>query len=202
MFILFPKGKVSEVQRKQMTTFGKDNVINVEVDGNFDDCQKLVKDFFKLNIKKKKYNLAAVNSINWVRILGQIVYYFWSFFRIQKKLDPLSFVVPTGNFGNAYAGFFSKVMGLPIRKIIIGSNKNDILTRFFSSSMEKKIIKKSFSPSMDIQVSSNFERLLYHFKNDTNELNRFFNDLDNLGSFKVQRNTAKNVTYFSGRKIK
>ncbi len=188
MFILFPKGKVSEVQRKQMTTFEKDNVINIEVDGNFDDCQKLVKDFFKLNIKKQKYNLAAVNSINWVRILGQIVYYFWSFLRVEKKFKPISFVVPTGNFGNAYAGFISKLMGLPINKIIIASNKNDILTRFFSSGdMEKKIVNKSFSPSMDIQVSSNFERLLYYFTNDTNEVNRFFNDLDNRDFFKVKK---------------
>ena len=141
-----------------------------------------------MNIKKQKYNLAAVNSINWVRILGQIVYYFWSFLRVEKKFKPISFVVPTGNFGNAYAGFISKLMGLPINKIIIASNKNDILTRFFSSGdMEKKIVNKSFSPSMDIQVSSNFERLLYYFTNDTNEVNRFFNDLDNRDFFKVKK---------------
>ncbi len=202
MFILFPKGKVSEVQRKQMTTFERDNVTNIEVDGNFDDCQKLVKDFFKLNVKKQKYNLAAVNSINWVRILGQIVYYFWSFLRVEKNMDPVNFVVPTGNFGNAYAGFMSKLMGLPINKIVIASNKNDILTRFFSSGdMEKKIVNKSFSPSMDIQVSSNFERLLYYFTKNTNEVNQFFNDLDKQGIFKVKKELLELMlnTFGAGR---
>ena len=164
MFILFPKGKVSEIQRKQMTTFDNPNVFNIAVNGNFDDCQKLVKDLFNINNKQKKINLAAVNSINWVRIMGQIVYYFWSYLRVGNGFDPINFVVPTGNFGNAYAGFISKKMGLPVGKIVIGSNKNDILTRFFlSGKMIVKKTKRSLSPSMDIQVSSNFERLLFDY---------------------------------------
>ena len=126
MFILFPKGKVSEIQRKQMTTFDNPNVFNIAVNGNFDDCQKLVKDLFNINNKQKKINLAAGNSINWVRIMGQIVYYFWSYLRVGNGFDPINFVVPTGNFVNAYAGFISKKMGLPVGKIVIGSNKNDI----------------------------------------------------------------------------
>ena len=94
-------------------------------------CQKLVKDFFKLNNRVKKYNLAAINSINWVRILGQLVYYFWSYLKVEDKFNPINFVVPTGNFGNVYAGFICKIMGLPIKKLLVCSNRNDILTRFF-----------------------------------------------------------------------
>ena len=120
----------------------------------------MVKNFFKLNNQTHELNLAAVNSINWVRIMGQIVYYFWIYFRVNNTLSPINFVVPTGNFGNAYAGYIIKKMGLPIKKLVISSNKNDILTRFFDSG--KMVIKKtltSLSPSMDIQISSNFERL-------------------------------------------
>ena len=194
MFILFPKGKVSEIQRKQMTTYNKRNVTNIAVKGNFDDCQKLVKDLFKLNVKKDKYNLAAINSINWVRILGQIVYYFWSYFQVEHEMKPVNFVVPTGNFGNAYAGFISKLMGLPINKIVISSNRNDILTRFFSSGlMEKADVFKSLSPSMDIQVSSNFERLLFHFLKDPNKISKFFNDLDKNGVFSINKKKLKEI---------
>ena len=121
-----------------MTTNTSNNVFNIAVRGNFDDCQKLVKEFFGLNTKIQKYNLAAINSINWVRIMGQIVYYFWSYFSVEKNLNPINYVVPTGNFGNVYAGFISKCLGLPIKKLIVSSNKNDILTRFFSSGEMKK----------------------------------------------------------------
>ena len=186
IFILFPKGKVSEIQRRQMTTFNKSNVFNIAVNGNFDDCQKLVKDFFNINNKKKEVNLAAVNSINWVRIMGQLVYYFWSFFRVSNDLNPISFVVPTGNFGNAYAGFISKKMGLPIEKIVVGSNKNDILTRFFKSGkMLIKKPKKTLSPSMDIQVSSNFERLLFEYIADGKMISKYFKKLETNGEFEV-----------------
>ncbi len=194
IFILFPKGKVSEIQRRQMTTFNKPNVFNIAVKGNFDDCQKLVKDFFKLNNKETKINLAAVNSINWVRIMGQLVYYFWSFFRISNEFKPISFVVPTGNFGNAYAGFICKKMGLPINKIVISSNKNDILTRFFESGkMEIKKTKKSVSPSMDIQVSSNFERLLFDFYKSGKIIKDFFSNLELNGRFKINDKYLKNM---------
>jgi len=194
MYILFPKGKVSEVQRKQMTTFDKENVSNVAVEGNFDDCQKLVKDFFKMNNENKKINLAAVNSINWVRIMGQIVYYFWSYFKVCKNFSPISFVVPTGNFGNAYAGYISKKMGLPIEKIVISSNKNDILTRFFySGKMSVRKTEKSLSPSMDIQVSSNFERLLYDFYGDGEIIKKVFIELESRGEFEISQEKLKEI---------
>jgi len=184
LFVLFPKGKVSEIQRKQMTTFENENVFNIEVDGNFDDCQKLVKKFFLLNTK---YNLAAINSINWVRIMGQIVYYFWSYLKMQTNMETIDFVVPTGNFGNVYAGFYAKQMGLPIGRLVVASNKNDILTRFFASGkMEVLEAKKSLSPSMDIQVSSNFERLLYYYVRKSEKVKNLYMNLERKGSFDVQ----------------
>ena len=170
--------------------------------GNFDDCQRMVKNYFKLNNENKKINLAAVNSINWVRIMGQIVYYFWSYFRVSSKFDPMSFVVPSGNFGNAYAGYISKKMGLPIKKIIIGSNKNDILTRFFKTGKMK--IKKtltSLSPSMDIQVSSNFERLLFDFYENGKMIEKLFYKLENTKEFSVAESHLRNMrkTFGYGR---
>ena len=195
LFILFPRGKVSEVQRKQMTTFDNPNVFNIEVDGDFDDCQRLVKKFFLKN--KKNYNLAAINSINWVRIMGQIVYYFWSFFKIEKDFKPISFVVPTGNFGNVYAGFYAKKMGLPIENLVVASNKNDILTRFFNSgSMKVKQTSSSLSPSMDIQVSSNFERLLFYFLKDSKKIKKLFLDLEDKGFFKIEDKILKEILKF------
>ena len=181
MFILFPKNKVSEVQRKQMTTFQASNVTNISVKGNFDDCQKLVKDLFNRNSKSLEYNFAAINSINWVRILGQIIYYFWSYLKVEKNMIPINYVVPTGNFGNVYAGFISKRMGLPIKKLIVCSNKNDILTRFFSNGvMKKKVARESLSPSMDIQVSSNFERLLFQiYDNNSEKIIEIMEDIKN-----------------------
>ena len=194
IFILFPYNKVSEIQRKQMTTVKKNNVFNIAVKGNFDDCQRMVKNYFKFNNENKKINLAAVNSINWVRIMGQIVYYFWSYFRVTHKCEPLSFVVPTGNFGNAYAGYISKKMGLPIKKIIISSNKNDILTRFFKTGkMEIKKTLTSLSPSMDIQVSSNFERLLFDFYGNGKVIKKLFCKLENKKEFLVAETHLKKM---------
>ena len=194
IFILFPFGRVSEVQRRQMTTVNKKNVFNIAVKGNFDDCQRLVKNFFKLNNQTHELNLAAVNSINWVRIMGQIVYYFWIYFRVNNTLSPINFVVPTGNFGNAYAGYISKKMGLPIKKIIISSNKNDILTRFFDSG--KMVIKNSLtslSPSMDIQISSNFERLLYDYLGDGTYISNLFSKLEISNEFDIKKKNLKKM---------
>ena len=194
IFILFPFGRVSEVQRRQMTTVNKKNVFNIAVKGNFDDCQRLVKNFFKLNNQTHELNLAAVNSINWVRIMGQIVYYFWIYFRVNNTLSPINFVVPTGNFGNAYAGYISKKMGLPIKKIVISSNKNDILTRFFDSG--KMVIKKtltSLSPSMDIQISSNFERLLYDYLGDGIDISNLFSKLEISNEFDINKKSLKKM---------
>ncbi len=202
MFILFPEGKVSEIQRKQMTTFKKENVLNIAVKGDFDDCQKLVKRFFLLNNKKKQYNLAAINSINWVRIMGQLVYYFWSFLKVSNDLRPLTFVVPTGNFGNVFAGFVAKKMGLPVKRFVVASNKNDILTRFFNSG-EMKVIKtkESLSPSMDIQISSNFERLLDFVLNDKSLIKSLFCNLDKKGSFSINKLSLKKILedFYSGK---
>ena len=183
-FILFPHGKVSEAQRKQMTTFKNKNVFCIAIKGDFDDCQKLVKDFF--NYEGKQINLAAVNSINWVRIMGQLVYYFWSYFKVEKNLRRVNYVVPTGNFGNVYAGYISKKMGLPINKLVVSSNKNDILTRFFETGVMKlKQTIKTVSPSMDIQVSSNFERLLYDYSKSTELIKNLYRDLGMKGYFSV-----------------
>ena len=154
----------------------------------------MVKNYFKFNNENKKINLAAVNSINWVRIMGQIVYYFWSYFRVTRKFEPLSFVVPTGNFGNAYAGYISKKMGLPIKKIIICSNKNDILTRFFKTGiMEIKKTLTSLSPSMDIQISSNFERLLFDFYENGKVIKKLFCKLENKKEFLVAETHLKKM---------
>ena len=187
MFILFPYNKVSPIQRMQMTTFNKSNVFNLAIKGDFDDCQNLVKSLFEINEKEKKFNLAAVNSINWVRIMGQIVYYFWAYFNCCDDNEMINFSVPTGNFGNAYAAFIAMKMGLPINKIIIASNKNDVLTRFFETGQMKKLKTfETLSPSMDIQVSSNFERLLYHYI-DKVEVNQLFLRLKSKGDFQLSK---------------
>ncbi|MDP2698768.1 threonine synthase [Thalassospira sp.] len=162
IFILHPQGRVSEVQRRQMTTILSDNVHNLAVDGSFDDCQDLVKALFNDHDFRDEVGLSAVNSINWARIMCQIAYYFWGAVQLGAPERPVSFSVPSGNFGNVYAGYAALQMGLPIAQFVVGSNKNDILTRFFDTGIMKMDgVSPSISPSMDIQVSSNFERLLF-----------------------------------------
>ena len=162
IFILHPKGRVSNVQRRQMTTVLSANVHNIAVDGTFDDCQDMVKSLFGDEGFRDTHNLSAVNSINWARIMAQIVYYFWAAIELGAPDQKFVFAVPTGNFGNVYAGYAAKKMGLPIEKFIVASNENDILTRFFESgTMSIKPVVPTLSPSMDIQISSNFERLLF-----------------------------------------
>jgi threonine synthase len=189
MFILFPLNKVSEIQRRQMTTINKKNVFNVAIKGNFDDCQNIVKSLFERNNNKKKLNLAAVNSINWVRIMGQIVYYFWAYLKCAKDYEKITFSIPTGNFGNVYAGYIAKKMGLPIKKLLVASNSNDVLTRFFETGiMKKRKTIKTLSPSMDIQVSSNFERLLYDYhKKDARLINKYFLSLNTKDMFTIDK---------------
>jgi threonine synthase len=158
--ILYPDGRVSDVQRKQMTTVDAPNVHTVAVEGTFDDCQDLVKAMFNDPAFRHEMNLSAVNSINWARVMAQIVYYVAAIDALGQQ--PLAFSVPTGNFGNVLAGWIAREMGSPIQSLIVGSNSNDILTRFFESrSMTTKGVTATLSPSMDIQVSSNFERLLF-----------------------------------------
>ena len=158
--ILYPAGRVSDVQRRQMTTVVAPNVHTLAIDGTFDDCQDLVKAMFNDLAFREELNLSAVNSINWARIMAQIVYYVSAIEALGNQ--PVSFSVPTGNFGNALAGFIAREMGAPVEKLIIGSNTNDILTRFFDTqNMQTNGVVATLSPSMDIQVSSNFERLLF-----------------------------------------
>lgn len=163
MYILHPHKRVSDVQRRQMTTILSDNVNNLAVEGNFDDCQRIVKAAFAdQSFLPEDRQLVAVNSINWARILMQIVYYFSAALRLGGPEKEVSFSVPTGNFGDIYAGYLAKKMGLPIKQLIVATNTNDILHRFIATNEYSKTeLSKTFSPSMDILVSSNFERYLF-----------------------------------------
>ncbi|OEY66892.1 threonine synthase [Marinobacter sp. X15-166B] len=163
IFILHPHERVSEVQRRQMTTVTGDNIHNIAVRGNFDDCQRMVKaSFGDQSFLGGKTQLAAVNSINWARIMAQIVYYFHASLALGGPDRSLAFSVPTGNFGDIFAGYLAKQMGLPVSQLVIATNRNDILHRFMSGNKyEQQQLEHTLSPSMDIMVSSNFERLLF-----------------------------------------
>jgi threonine synthase len=162
IFILHPHGRVSDVQRRQMTTVDAPNVWNIALKGSFDDCQDIVKAMFNNQPFRDEMRLAAVNSINWARIMAQIPYYVGAAIALGAPERQVAFAVPTGNFGNLFAGYAAREMGLPVSQLIVGSNRNDILTRFFEQgAMEIRAVEPSLSPSMDIQVSSNFERLLF-----------------------------------------
>ena len=161
-FILHPHGMVSEVQRRQMTTVSAENVHNVAVEGSFDDCQDIVKAMFADESFRSRHRLAAINSINFARVLAQIVYYYAASARLPEAATPPAFAVPSGNFGNVYAGYAATRTGLEIAQLVVGSNRNDVLTRFFvSGRLEVKEVVPTMSPSMDIAVSSNLERLLF-----------------------------------------
>ncbi|MGB2492796.1 MAG: threonine synthase, partial [Candidatus Puniceispirillum sp.] len=162
VFILFPEGRVSPVQQRQMTSIDAPGVHAVAVPGDFDVCQDIVKTLFNEHEFRDTVNLSAVNSINWARLMPQIVYYFTSAIALGAPDKPVAFCVPTGNFGNVFAGWVAMQMGLPVQRFIVSSNRNDILTRFFvDGKMQRRDVHPSLSPSMDIQVSSNFERLLF-----------------------------------------
>ena len=160
--ILHPKGRTSEAQRRQMTTVHSPNVQNIAIEGDFDACQDIVKELFADGEFRESVNLSAVNSINWARVMAQIVYYVYSAVRLGAPDREIAFSIPTGNFGNVFAAYAAHRMGLPIKHLVVGSNSNDILTRFFESDdMSIQGVQPTLSPSMDIQVSSNFERLLF-----------------------------------------
>jgi threonine synthase len=162
IFIMFPEGKTSPLQEQQMTSILDSNVHNVSIEGSFDDCQQLMKTVFSDLPFKQEHNLAAVNSVNWTRVLAQIVYFFSAYNQLGA---PACFdvTVPTGNFGNIFAGYMARRMGLPIRRLVLASNANDILTRFFNTGVyERQEVNFTHSPAMDIQVASNFERYLYY----------------------------------------
>ena len=159
IFILYPKGRTSDVQRRQMTTVDSPNVHVVAIDGSFDDCQDLVKAMFNDAAFRDRLSLSAVNSINWARVMAQIVYYVTATDHLRGEVN---FCVPSGNFGNVFSGWIAKRMGAPIGRLVVASNANDILTRFLNDNdMSSRPVVASLSPSMDIQVSSNFERLLF-----------------------------------------
>ena len=186
IFVLHPHNRVSTVQRKLMTT-GKDkNVFNIAVNGNFDDCQNIVKTMFADKTFSNDIKMSGVNSINWARIIAQSVYYFYSYFLIGDDKRPINFSVPTGNFGDVYAGYLAKKMGLPINKLIVATNQNDILHRAISKGSYKvENVSETISPSMDIQVESNFERLIY----DLNE----GNDLQTIDVMKNIKEKGKHI---------
>ena len=175
IFILHPSMKTSDIQRKQMTTVMSENVYNIAVEGTFDDCQKIVKDLFVSNKLKNETTLSAINSINWARIISQTVYFFWAYIQAKKFDKKVNYIVPTGNFGNVYAAHVAGIMGLPINKLYVTTNENDIMHRTLSyGDMSLKNVKSTISPSMDIQISSNFERQLFE------SLDSNSNDLNNL----------------------
>jgi threonine synthase len=185
IFILHPLGRVSEVQRRQMTTIDAGNVFNIAIDGSFDDCQDIVKACFNDHAFRDKIAMSAVNSINWARVMAQIVYYVTAAVALGAPNRKLAFSVPSGNFGNVFAGYAAKQMGLDISQLIVGSNRNDILTRFFKSgSMKVSDVVPSLSPSMDIQISSNLERLLFDlFKRNGPKLAEAMNGFRKTGKF-------------------
>ncbi len=185
IFILHPKGRVSEVQRRQMTTVLDANVHNIAIDGSFDDCQALVKAMFNDHGFRDEVSLAGVNSINWGRVMAQIVYFFTSAVALGSPARPVAFSVPTGNFGDVFAGYAAARMGLPIAKLIVATNVNDILARTLQSGCyEVGTVVPTISPSMDIQVSSNFERLLFDaYGRDGAAVRRLMESLGQSGAF-------------------
>ena len=172
IFVLHPRGRVSPVQEMQMTSVAEDNVFNLAIDGTFDDCQNIVKSLFRDLTFKEQCRLGAVNSMNWARVLAQVVYYFYAAFRVMDATGAprVRFSVPTGNFGDIFAGYVAYRMGLPIDKLILATNENDILARFFQTGEYRLgAVSATLSPSMDIQIASNFERYLFHLANDNPE---------------------------------
>ncbi|MCV6547814.1 MAG: threonine synthase [Cohaesibacter sp.] len=187
IFILFPNERVSPVQQRQMTSVLDDNVHCIALQGHFDDCQAIVKDMFAHTSFKETVALSGVNSINWGRIMAQVVYYFTAALSLGAPYRQVSFTVPTGNFGDIFAGFVAKQMGLPIDKLVIATNQNDILARTLESgSYEVNGVNPSVSPSMDIQVSSNFERLLFElYGRDSEAVKCLMAGLKQSGSFTI-----------------
>jgi len=195
IFVLHPNKKISEIQRKFMTTTDSKNVFNIALDGNFDDCQKLVKSMFANKDFRDSINMSGVNSINWSRIVMQIVYYFFSYFKIANKDEKINFSVPTGNFGDVYSGYIAKKMGLPIDKLIIATNQNDILKRVINTGIYKpKKVEHTISPSMDIQVASNFERLIFDICSlDSDKIIKLMDDLKNKNEFKLEKDEINKI---------
>ena len=203
VFILYPHGRVSEVQRRQMTTPEDANVHALAIDGDFDTCQALVKDMFNDFAFRDGVRLAGVNSINWARVLAQVVYYFSAAVSLGAPHRPVSFTVPTGNFGDIFAGYIARAMGLPIEKLIVATNHNDILHRALTSGgYVTDGVKPSISPSMDIQVSSNFERALFDaYGRDGVAVAQLMDELKMTGGFHISQGALEFLreAFASGR---
>ena len=195
IFVLHPNNRVSSVQRKLMTTVKDKNVFNIAIEGNFDDCQNLVKSMFVDHQFSSSINMSAVNSINWARIIAQTVYYFFSYFQVVELNEKINFSVPTGNFGDVYAGYLSKKMGLPIGKLLVATNQNDILHRAISKGRyETHSVVETLSPSMDIQVASNFERLIYDINNhNTDKTNNIMQGIKNEKKYLIEEKELKKI---------
>ncbi|MCA0424936.1 MAG: threonine synthase [Proteobacteria bacterium] len=195
MVILFPKGRVSDVQRRMMTTPTEANVHPLEIDGTFDDCQAIVKALFNNHAFRDRVHLAGVNSINWGRIVAQVTYYFVAAAALGAPHREVNFTVPTGNFGDIYAGFVARQMGLPVQKLVVATNINDILARTLDSGLyEVRGVAATSSPSMDIQVSSNFERLLFDASGrDDAAVRQMMAGLAQSGAFTVPEATLKAI---------
>ncbi len=195
IFILFPHEKVSPVQQRQMTSSSASNVHAIAVKGNFDDCQNLVKEMFNDATFRDRVKLSGVNSINWARIMAQVVYYFTASLSLGGPDRKISFTVPTGNFGDIFAGYVAKKMGLPIDRLVIATNDNDILARTLKTGRyEMKGVKATTSPSMDIQISSNFERLLFEaYERDDAAVRRSMDGLKQSGAFEIKEKALKAI---------
>tara|TARA_B100000700_G_C15009217_1_gene840078 strand:+ start:753 stop:2198 length:1446 start_codon:yes stop_codon:yes gene_type:complete len=200
IFVLHPHNKISTVQRKIMTTVKEKNVFNLAIKGNFDNCQNLVKHLFSDQNFSNSINMSGVNSINWARIIAQTVYYFYAYFQSKYVKDslyekPINFSIPTGNFGDAYAGYLAKKMGLPIDKLIIATNDNDILHRAISEgNYEVKKVLQTLSPSMDIQVASNFERLIYDLNNfNDTSTEKVMSEIKKTGKYKFSKDIIEKI---------
>ena len=192
IFVLHPNNRISSVQRKIMTTVEEKNVFNIAIDGNFDDCQNIVKQMFSDLEFSKSINMSGVNSINWARIIAQAVYYFYAYFKLGK--DNISFSVPTGNFGDVFAGYLAKKMGLPIDKLIVATNENDILHRAITKGdYISKEVRETLSPSMDIQLASNFERLIYYVNNSNSEKTAEIMKKIKLNSYQIEKNNLNTI---------
>ena len=197
IFVLHPDNRISPVQRRLMTTGKNENVFNIAVKGNFDDCQNLVKSMFSDKEFSNKIKMSGVNSINWARIIAQSIYYFYCYFSVEDKKQPINFSVPTGNFGDVYAGYLAKKIGLPINKLIVATNQNDILHRAISNgNYQSENVYETISPSMDIQIASNFERLIYDLNNqDSRQTSNDMKNIKDKGKYILDSEKLKKVNH-------
>ena len=203
IFVLHPNNRISPIQRRLMTTGKDNNVFNIAVEGNFDDCQNLVKAMFADKTFSSDIKMSGVNSINWARIIAKCVYYFYCFSLIEDNKAPVNFSVPTGNFGDVYAGYLAKKIGLPINKFIVATNQNDILYRAITKGdYHVEDVLETISPSMDIQIASNFERLIYDL-NDQNDLRTadIMKNIKEKGKYEINKENLDkiNLNFLSSR---